>query len=374
MQDVLARTLIFNDEVSLAVLDATDLVREGARLHKTAPAATVAFGKILCIAAYMASGLKSNGEISFSLHGNGSLGNILVSADAALKVRGAIDRPEQNPLLPDGSCDFVAAIGNEGYLKVIRDDGEGMPFTGTSEILRGNPDEDFMGYYLKSEQLPTLVNTAVVLNEDGSVAFAGGIFLQPLPGASEEALNATEQAYNATYFIGEMLAHNEDGTRGDYLERLVAQFGSDAEVAYLTPKYHCRCSRDYIMRKVLVTLPRTDFDELIAEDGKICIHCNYCNRDYIYTAEDAAAIYGEANSANETGNPGANETGNPGAGGTGNPGANETGNPGANETGNPSANDSDNPGAGGSGNPGAGGSDGLGEPESAGNPSEQSEE
>ena len=94
MNNVL-RTLIFGGQVSLTVIDGTEIVQEGAKLHKLTPAATYVFGKALAVMTYMSACLKEeSGEISLSLKGNGAGGEIAVSGNRALRIRGYIENTQ----------------------------------------------------------------------------------------------------------------------------------------------------------------------------------------------------------------------------------------------------------------------------------------
>ena len=41
---------------------------------------------------------------------------------------------------------------------------------------------------------------------------------------------------------------------------------------------------------MLKTLPPEEVDEILVEDGKIDMHCDYCGTHYVYDAVDIAAI------------------------------------------------------------------------------------
>ena len=281
MSNVL-RTLIFNGQVSLTVIDGTEIVKEGAKLHNLSPASAYVFGKALAVMTYMSACLKEeSGEISLSLKGNGQSGEIAVSGNRALRIRGYIENTDmagcENPEAE--SC----ALGNSGSLTIIRDDGYNRPFIGACALPGfGGVDEAFEEYYRISEQLPTRIKSGVEMLENGEIAFAGAVVLQPLPFASDEVL---DKVYDAN--LDELLSLIK--TQG--IEGVAARFDCDKTVwDSRKAAYRCNCSKHYLSR-VLVSLGEDSLREIIREDGAARIHCHYCNTDYEFTNEDADKIF-----------------------------------------------------------------------------------
>ncbi len=281
MNNVL-RTLIFNGQVSLTVLDGTEIVKEGAKLHKLTPAASYVFGKALCVMTYMSACLKEeSGEISLSLKGNGAGGEIAVSGNRALRIRGYIENTALNGCV---DCETErCALGDNGSLTIIRDDGYNRPFIGACAVPGfGGVDEAFEEYYRISEQLPTRIKSGVVFDENNEVDFAGAIVLQPLPFASDETL---DKVYEAD--LDELLSLLK--TLG--VEGIAEKFDCDRQVwDNRKATYRCNCSKHYLSR-VLVSLGEDALREIIREDGAARIHCHYCNTDYEFTNEDADKIF-----------------------------------------------------------------------------------
>ena len=281
MNNVL-RTLIFNGQVSLTVLDGTEIVKESAKLHKLTPAAAYVFGKALCVMTYMSACLKEeSGEISLSLKGNGTGGEIAVSGNRALRIRGYI---ENTALSGCEDCETErCALGDNGSLTIIRDDGYNRPFIGACAVPGfGGVDEAFEEYYRISEQLPTRIKSSVLFDENNEVGFAGAVVVQPLPFASDETL---DKVYATD--LDELLSLVK--TLG--VEGVAEKFDCDRQVWDSRKAiYRCNCSKHYLSR-VLVSLGEDALREIIREDGAARIHCHYCNTDYEFTDEDADKIF-----------------------------------------------------------------------------------
>ncbi|MBO5277677.1 MAG: Hsp33 family molecular chaperone HslO [Clostridia bacterium] len=279
----LLRTLIFNDEVSLTIADTTEIVREGMRLHKLSPASAYLYGRGMSALTYMSSCLKeSTGEISLSLKCEGEAADMGISGNRALNLRGYVANTQI-----EGGANYeseLRALGNDGSITIIRDDGYSRPFVGSCGFPQQlSMDDIFEEYYRSSEQLPTYIATVVEINEEGVCLFAGVLALQPLPFASEETLDKVWSL--DLYEILETL-------KGRQVEEVVREnFQTTSKVWELREaRYKCNCSREYL-KGVLVTLGEEQLRDIIAQEGAVRVHCHYCNSDYEFTEEDANELF-----------------------------------------------------------------------------------
>ncbi len=272
----LLRTLIYNGQVSLTLADTTAIVQEGARLHALSPRSARLFGKALSAMTFMSACLKGEtGEISLSLKGEGKAGEIAVSGNRQLRMRGYID----NTSLQEGD----PALEN-ATVTVIRDDGYSRPFVGACAFPENaDIDEGFEEYFRISEQLPTRIQTTVEQGTDGECVFAGVAAVQPLPFADEETLEKVRNLDLSALLV----AIREEGV----FSCAKARFETDGTVwEERTAQYKCNCSRRYLTR-VLVSLGEESMRRIIQEDGAVRVHCHYCNTDYEFTDEDADKLF-----------------------------------------------------------------------------------
>lgn len=281
MQNVL-RTLIYDGQVSLTLVDTTALVKEGALKHALSAGSAYAFGKAISAMTFMSACLKGEtGEISLSLKTEGGCEEIAVSGNQKLYMRGYI----QNTQLDGGGNAETerAALGENGSLTIIRDDGYSRPFVGACALPQeGGIDEAFEEYFRISEQLPTRICTVVECEENG-VHFAGVAALQPLPFADAATIEKV-QNFDMRALLAEIKkAGVEAAAKGLFAE--VNEVWELREAAY-----RCNCSREYLTR-VLVSLGNEQMRAIIREDGAVRIHCHYCNTDYEFTETDADALF-----------------------------------------------------------------------------------
>ena len=79
----------------------------------------------------------------------------------------------------------------------------------------------------------------------------------------------------------------------DGLERVAKEYFSAKSdgIENRRVAYKCNCSREYLS-EVLATLGEKQLKEIIEEEGKIGVHCQFCNTDYLFTEKDLDDILG----------------------------------------------------------------------------------
>lgn len=283
-EDALLRGLVYNEEVSVCVADTTELVNEAIRIHGLSALSAAALGRTLTVAAYMCSSLKEDrGALSVTIKGGGVGGNIYVSGDKQLHMRGYIENAgAQLPPNALGKLDVGGCVGKDGYLSVVRDDGDNIPFVGTTPLVSGEIGEDFAAYFAYSEQIPTAVAVGVKIGTDGKCLGAGGVFLQPLPGASEESIHKAEEAIAKFSAISSLM---EKYTAQEVLE----QYFGAVKFYTLRPVYKCSCSRHYI-EGILAAMGEKELRDILAEQGEVSVYCHYCNTEYKFSAPEVEAL------------------------------------------------------------------------------------
>ncbi len=289
-KSIIYKALIWNGTVSMAVLDTTALVNEAIRHHALTPVAAAALGRTMTATAYLCSWLKEEeSSLSVTIAGNGPGGKICVAGDGRLFMRGFVEHPELDlPPRSDGKLDVGGFTGSEGTLTVIRDDGEGIPFVGTSALVSGEIAEDFSAYFLSSEQRPTGIALGVRIDTDCSCMAAGGLFLQPLPGAGEEVLDRIEEAMRGYGSISSLLA--TEGANG-----IFARFGlpvpQGREIFF-----RCHCSRERV-ENLILSLGKEEAEAILRDEGEVSVYCHYCNTTYRFGQEEIQALFKGENEA-----------------------------------------------------------------------------
>lgn len=263
------------------------LVGEMQQRHDTWPVVTAALGRVATVSAMMAAGLKhEDHQITVQVTGDGPIGKVLVVATGAGHVRGyAVEPHVELPLNERSKLDVGGAIGQNGYLAVLKDLGLKEPYQGSVPLVSGEIGEDFTYYFAVSEQQPTAVAVGVLVNRDYSVWTAGGVIVQMLPGATEEEVTQVETAVANLPNVTTLLRDGE--TPQDIVRRI---FGDDVQWLDHKPvRFQCSCNRDRLER-VLLSLGREELDAILKEQGEAELVCHFCGDRYHFTAHDIVAL------------------------------------------------------------------------------------
>ncbi|MBS5335534.1 MAG: Hsp33 family molecular chaperone HslO [Firmicutes bacterium] len=265
----------------------TELVQEAANIHQTTPLATAALGRVLTGAGLMGLMLKNKKDkLTVIFKGDGPAKQILATADGQGNIKGYISNPSVGlPLKENGKLDVGGAVGR-GELTVVKDLGLKEPYVGTTELISGEIAEDLASYYYISEQQNTAISLGVKIERDYSVGCAGGLIIQLLPDASEDAVSALEkiiaQMKPITALI-DRIDKKEPDVRLRYLlkeifEGIPEEFAVE-ELEIRNMDWNCDCSFERL-EKVLMTIGEKDLKEIIEEDGEAELVCQFCLEKY----------------------------------------------------------------------------------------------
>ena len=281
----LLKTIVFDNQITLSVLDTTEMVNDAIKIHKLSPLAAAALGRTLTVSTFMSSNLKNEKDkLSITIKGDGVGGKITVCGNGELNMRGSIDNPNADlPLRADGKLNVGGCVGKNGRLTVVRSMGLKDPYTGSSELVSGEIAEDFTAYYAYSEQQPTAMALGVKIGRDGKCVGAGGVIVQALPFASEDALFLAEEIVKDCANISTLI--EEHGAEWVAKELF---FAKDYQEYH--PQYKCLCSREYI-EKVLVSLGKEELNDIIEKEGSIKVDCQFCDKIYEFNSDDVERFF-----------------------------------------------------------------------------------
>ncbi|MBE5750527.1 MAG: Hsp33 family molecular chaperone HslO [Clostridiales bacterium] len=281
----LLKTLIFEGQISMSVLDTTDMVNDAIKIHNLTPLTAAALGRTLTVCTFMASNLKNQKDkLSVTVAGDGVGGKITVCGNGDLDMRGFIDNPQADlPLRADGKLDVGGCVGKHGRLTVVRSMGLKDPYSGSAELVSGEIAEDFTAYYAYSEQQPTAIALGVKIGTDGTCVGAGGVVMQVMPGASDAAIFMAEDVMSQLNNVSSLI--QEIGAEG-----IFDKFIGDVEYTAYEPKYNCLCSREYI-EGVLISLGKKELDDIVEKEGNVTVDCQFCNKKYVFTKDDVDKFF-----------------------------------------------------------------------------------
>ena len=277
--DEIVKAISEDGFVIISAISSRELTERARVIHNPSPVVTAALGRTLAAASILGSGLKKEGaSLTVRINGGGPAGSIIVVSDDTGNVRGCVQNPSADlPLNPAGKLDVGGVVGKRGMLSVIKDFGEGDPYTGAVELVSGEIAEDFAAFFVASEQIPTVCALGVLIDRDRSVRAAGGYLVQLLPGAPEEAIEAVERNVAVTGAVTNVLG--ESGVEALF-ESVMAGF-SPRIIERRVVSYRCSCNRERVLSAVS-GLDRSEIEDMRRAGEKVEVTCRFCDRVYTF--------------------------------------------------------------------------------------------
>ena len=285
---ILKRAIAKDASVVSCAVDATDIVAEIERIHKTSAVITAGLGRLSIAASMMGYGLKSADDtITLRVKGDGPAGMLVAVADSHGNVKSYAENPVvEIPLNDKGKLDVGGAVGRDGTLSVVKDLGLKEPYVGVCPLVSGEIAEDIARYYADSEQTPTVCGLGVLVNPDLSVKVAGGYLIQVLPFADDSVIDILEKNLQTIPPVTKMMS---DGVTAEeialmLLEGLEPNILDEAEVSY-----RCNCSRERT-EKILYSLGSDELASMAAENEPVTVNCHFCDKKYVFTPQELMTL------------------------------------------------------------------------------------
>lgn len=284
MKDNIKKFLAYDGKVLVICADTTKIVEKAKETHDLSPVVTAAFGRTLTMTAIMAIEMKGEKDkLTVQIKGNGPIETMLVTSNNYPKLKGYVGNGQIDiPLNEYGKLDVGSAVGNQGYVNIIKSMGTKKPYIGISPLVSGEIAEDFANYFVNSEQKQSAIALGVLLNKSG-VKAAGGYLIKPMPDATEEEISKIEESIFKAGAISRLLEQNLT------LEEIAKKITGDEKIKLIQeniiPIYECDCSKEYML-DAMASIGKEDLEDIIEKDGQAEIICHFCNKKYNFTKEE----------------------------------------------------------------------------------------
>ena len=291
--DKLIKFMAYNERVSVVCANTTELVNKVKEIHDLTPTTTAAMGRFITICGIMGyTDTKENEDsITIQIKRNGPIGSMICvvrKEENISKVKACISNHlVELPLKPNGKIDVGGAVGNLGFLNIIRKNSiTDSEYNGVIPLVSGEIAEDFTEYFAKSEQKPTVLALGVLVNKDG-VLSSGGYMINLMPDATEEDIQNIEKALEGAPNISQLLLDNKS------LEEIAEIVTGDKDVKVIQDdlkiEYECDCNKEKF-EDGLISIGKEDLEKIIDEDGKAEVVCHFCNKKYNFNKEELTSL------------------------------------------------------------------------------------
>lgn len=283
----LVRCISNDGTLTIMAADTTDMVNEAQQIHATSAVTSAALGRLLTAACFMGVVLKGEEDsITLRINGGGPAGSVIAVADSRGNTRGYVANPVVNiPRNKNGKLDVGGAVGKDGNLTVMKDNGLNEPYIGQVPIFSGEIAEDVTSYYAVSEQTPTVCALGVLVKPDLSIKAAGGFIIQLLPTAAEDAIDAVERCISGIEPVTTMLSNGM--TPEEICRKVLPAFELEV-LDTAEPAYVCNCSAQRVI-KALISIGMEELESMaLDEQTEVC--CHFCSKRYLFTSEEIKKI------------------------------------------------------------------------------------
>jgi molecular chaperone Hsp33 len=251
-------------------------------------------GEACALAALVGSSLKFEGRLILQAQGNGPVPYVVADYDSDGSLRGYCRFDAEK--VAEASKGFVRpgarTLLGEGLFVMTIDQGPDMeryqgitPIEGETLALCAEQ------YFDQSEQTPTRIRLAVaqLATEQGFVWRAGGMMLQNIAG--DEARGPTQDVWERAQALFVTLGEDELVDPLVPSQTLLWRLFNEDGVRIFEPKAlraFCRCSQDRI-RGVLQSFGADEREDMVEDDGKIRVTCEYCATVYALEPDEVVA-------------------------------------------------------------------------------------
>ncbi|MDN2479938.1 Hsp33 family molecular chaperone HslO [Vibrio agarivorans] len=243
-------------------------------------------GELVVSTTLLTATLKFEGSITIQLQGDGPVSLAVINGDHNQKVRG-VARWEGDIADDAGLHDMMG----KGYLVITIDPKKGERYQGVVGLEGDNLTEVIENYFANSEQLKTRL--WIRTGEHEGKPHAAGMLIQVMPDGTgtPDDFEHLEQLTNTVK--DEELFTLES-------QELLYRLYNQEKVRLFEPQpveFFCGCSRER-SASAIITLDRAEVDDIVATEGSIALHCDYCGSNYSFDSAQVAELYANAQGGN----------------------------------------------------------------------------
>jgi molecular chaperone Hsp33 len=288
MGDELVTGLFRQSGLRVVVVTAGELAREGRRLQRAQGAAATLFSQALVGGLLVGALQKGRARIHLQVECDGPLRGVFVDANAEGHVRGYVKNPQVSWAGEAGAFRWRPALGNSGFLSVLRDLGGGEYYRSAVELVHFDLGRDLERYFKTSEQLETVVSLTELGEPGEPLARVGGVLIQPLPEGDREKLEQLAVRLRGEEGLRSALSGASSPSGPALLKTLFPE--ADLEVMSRLPaSYTCGCTRERVLR-ALLAMGRNELQDMLTKEGQAEVTCEFCGTQYLVTGDEIRGL------------------------------------------------------------------------------------
>lgn len=241
-------------------------------------------GEAMAAVAILSATIKFNGSLILQIQADGPLKTLVAQASHDGKLRGLAKSRQE---VPTGS---LSDVYGKGQMVITIMNQQGEPYQSIVPLVGATLADALEHYFVHSEQLQSRFWLFV------SEEKVTGLFLQELPSDANKESPKDKKQEDWERVV--MLANTSTAeefftlTPEDLLHRLY----HEEHLRIFEPKafeFKCGCSNQKIENS-LTAMGQATLREILQDNGKIEVDCEFCNQHYEFVEADIDQLFGES--------------------------------------------------------------------------------
>lgn len=283
-QDTLQRFVFENTPVRGNLVNLTLTLQQALNKQHLPKGLRKALGELMAASALLAATLKMDGSLVMQIQSKGALKLLVVECNsdvgATIKMRATA---KWNDEVTDSQSLFE--LIEQGQFMITLDPKDGQAYQGIVPIEGDSISAVLENYMMRSEQ----IDTKIWLSCDGESA--AGMLIQKLPETmNQETQIHDEDIWNRVGYLADTVT--DDELLNLPTETLITRLFHEEDVRLFEPsitQFFCNCTRESVSN-MLRMLGDDEINNIVEEQGKIEVNCDFCNAHYAFDRIDAAQL------------------------------------------------------------------------------------
>jgi len=283
-QDTLQRFVFENTPVRGNLVNLTQTLQQALNKQHLPKGLRKALGELMAASALLAATLKMDGSLVMQIQSKGALKLLVVECNsdvgATIKMRATAKWSDE---VTDSQNLFE--LIEQGQFMITLDPKDGQAYQGIVPIEGNSISAVLENYMMRSEQ----IDTKIWLSCDGQSA--AGMLIQKLPETmNQETQLHDEDIWNRVGYLAGTVTDEE--LLNLPTETLITRLFHEEDVRLFEPsitQFFCSCTRESVSN-MLRMLGDEEINNIVEEQGKIEVNCDFCNAHYAFDKIDAAQL------------------------------------------------------------------------------------
>ena len=286
MTDILDRFLFVNRPIRGEIVSLSDSYQQILASASYPEPVQQLLGELMTAASLLTATLKFEGEIALQIQSEGPIRYAIINGTHDQKLRGVAKWNTELEVFPEQFSDWFT----KGVLAITLTPKDGQRYQGIVALDKPSLSACIEDYFLQSEQLLTSVFLTTKTTEPQQAA---GLLIQVVPTSSESSNVENNPDFEHISCLANTISQ-EEVLSLDH-KTMIHRLYHEEDLRIYEPqavKFECDCSKAR-SAQALRNVSKQELLQIIEEDGKIEMDCQFCHTNYVFDAIDVENIHAQ---------------------------------------------------------------------------------